>query len=398
MKKYQLTDSLIKSYKSVTRTKILLDGDGLQLEIRPTGGKYWRSRYTYHGRQNRISIGEYPAVSLAAARERHEQIKADIANGIDPGADRHRIQPDSAPTLPQISNVFTDVVQEWYKIKSSGWSTSYALNTWSRLENHVLPYIGNKPTDQITVQTLLAILRRVESFNLTELPHRIAQLLNSIFVYATITGRCAINPAANLVTVLHVNPREHRAAIVDPQQLGHLLKAIDGYWGSQPVKSALWLLPRLFCRPGELRLAHWNEIDFNDSIWSVPATRIKTRVPHIVPLSTQCVAVLRDLHDLTGNGQLIFPGERSINRPISENTINMALKTLGYSSDVVTAHGFRATARTLLEEQLKFPYDLIEHQLAHKVRDPLGRAYNRTTKIDERREMMQRWSDYLQNL
>lgn len=266
------------------------------------------------------------------------------------------------------------------------------------LANDAFPYIGGRPVAEVTATEFLRVARRIEERGAVESAHRILQNCGQVMRYAIATGRAERNPVADLRGALASPEERHHAAITDPSELGGLLRAIDGYKGDPVTRAALRLSGLLFVRPGELRHAEWAEIDLDKAEWNIPACKMKMRQSHLVPLCDQAVAILRELHPLTGRGQYVFPGGRSPRRPMSNNAINAALRRMGFGADVMTAHGFRATARTMLDELLAFRPDYIEHQLAHAVRDPNGRAYNRTAHLPERRKMMQAWADYLDAL
>lgn len=302
-------------------------------------------------------------------------------------------------------NSFEAVTREWHAKYAPTWSDSHAARILRRLEVDAFPWIGSKPIAELAPPDVLDVLRRVERRGALETAHRLHANVGQVCRYAVATGRAQRDVTADLRGALPPVQQEHMAAITDPKQVAELLRAIDGYQGTFPVLCALRLAPLLFQRPGELRAAEWGEFDLDVGIWEIASDRMKRRKQgkasggaHIVPLSSQAIAILRELHALTGSGRFLFPSVRTRDRPMSDNTINGALRRLGYDGETMTSHGFRAMARTILDEVLGVPATIIEAQLAHAVKDPLGRAYNRTAHLPQRREMMQKWSDYLSQL
>ena len=277
-------------------------------------------------------------------------------------------------------------------------SDSHRTRTWRLLKNDLFPPLGRRPIADISPPELLKALRRVESRGAVDTAHRAHQTSGQVFRYAIATGRAERDPSADLRGALKVHVKKHHAAITEPKELGKLLISIEAFSGTPVVKAALELSALLFVRPKELRHMEWEEIDWDQALWQIPAEKMKMKQPHIVPLSTQAITILEEIHSLTGRGKYVFPSARGASRPLSENGVRVALRTMGYDNNTMTAHGFRATARTILDEVLCFRVDLIEHQLAHTVRDPNGRAYNRTKHLPQRIEMMQKWADYLDSL
>lgn len=389
-----LTDLKIKGAKPKEKPFRISDERGLYLEVAPSGGKWWRFKYRFHKKEKRLSLGVYPDVTLAAARDRRDDARKLLANGIDPS--EHRKSANQAKSNNPADS-FEAVAREWHVKQSNTWSRDYADKVIRRFELHIFPWLGARPIADIKVPELLKTLHRIEG-RAIETAHRAMQTCGQVFRYAIATGRAEYDITSGMRGALTPWRKVHFASITDPVKLGPLLRDMHDYRGTFPVRSALRLAPLVFLRPGELRLAEWSEFDLNNSVWNVPAARMKMKKPHLVPLSRQVLAILQELQALTGTGTYVFEG-RANNKPISENTINVALQRMGYSTkDDVTGHGFRATARTILDEVLGFRPDVIEHQLAHAVRDPNGNAYNRTTFLTERREMMQRWADYLDGL
>jgi integrase len=389
-----LTEVQIKNAKPGEKAKRLWDERGLYLEVTPAGGKVWRFKYYTDGKEKRIGLGKYPEVSLKEARERREEARKLRANGIDPSVHR---QAEKAAAIRQASNSFEIVAREWHLKQAPTWSASNAKITLRRLEQDVFPYLGNAPIDSIKAPELLAVLRQVETRGAVETAHRELQTCGQIFRYAIATGRAERDISRDLKGALSPIPsKNHHGAVTEPERLAEVLRMLWSCPSSLVVQSALKLTPLLFVRPGELRHAKWSEIDFEKAEWRFNLS--KTKVPHIVPLATQAIEILQQLKLLTGRGEYVFPSARSRQRPMSENAVTYAIRSLGLTGDEVTGHGFRATARTILDEVLKYPPHLIEHQLGHVVRDPLGRSYNRTTHLEERRAMMQAWADYLDEL
>lgn len=389
-----LSDMKVQKAKSKDKPVTLFDGGGLFLMITPTGGKLWRFKYRFDGKEKKLAFGSYPEISLLDARRRRDEARAQIAHGIDPGA----VRKAQKQAKIEETETFEIIAREWQEKFKSKWQEEYADKIMRRLELNVFPSIGLKPIKNIKAPELLAVLRRVESRDALELAHRIRNLCDQIFRYAVATGRTERNPAADLKGALSPVKEKHRAAITDPKRVGELLRAIDSYQGTFVVQCALKLAPLVFVRPGELRHAEWSEINLENAEWNIPASKMKMKEAHLVPLSRQAIEILRKLHTLTGSGRFVFPSERSSQRPMSENAILVALRIMGYPKEEMSGHGFRAMARTILDEVLQVRPDFIEHQLAHAVRDPNGRAYNRTAHLNERRKMMQKWADYLDDI
>lgn len=390
-----LTDVKVKNRKPGEKQIKLFDGGGLYLLVPPGGGKYWRLKYSIDGREKVLALGTYPEVSLADAREKRDAARKQLKNGIDPGEAKKAAR---AMRVGDPTNSFEAIAREWHNKFAPRLSSGHAEAKLRRLEADVFPILGTRPIDDIKAPGLLRVLRRIESRGALEMAHRVRGLCGEVFRYAVASGRAERNPSRDLKRALPPSEKRHLAAITDPKEVGPLLRAIDGYEGSSIVKWALQLAPLVFVRSGELRQAEWTEIDLDTADWTIPAERMKTRQPHLVPLSAQAIAILREAQALTGTGEYVFPGHRSNSRPMSNNAVLAALRRMGYEKGTMTGHGFRAMARTILEEVLQVRPEIIEHQLAHAVIDPLGRAYNRTTYLSERQKMMQLWADYLDNL
>ncbi len=389
-----LTDKAIRAAKHGEKPVRLFDGGGLYLELAPNGGKWWRLKYRFAGKEKRLSLGVYPHVALKQARERRDDAKRLLANGIDPSEQRkaHR-----AIVTERAANSFEAVAREWFAAFSPKWVKGHSDKILRRLERNVFPQIGGRPIADITSKEMLTILRKVEGRGAIETAHRTKQNCSQVFRYAVATGRAERDPTVELKGALTPARERHHPSITDPKGIGGLLRAIDGYDGSMVTKCALRLAPLTFVRPGELRRAEWAEFNLDKAEWRIPAERMKMREQHIVPLSTQAIAVLEELQPLTGRGTLVFPGARTNGRPMSENTVNAALRRLGYSKDQMTGHGFRSMASTHLNEQ-GWHRDAIERQLAHAERNDVRAAYNFAEHLPERRRMMQAWADYLDAL
>lgn len=389
-----LTDTAIRKAKPGPKPTKLRDGGGLYVQLNPDGSRWWRWDYRrpVTGKRNTLSLGTYPEVSLADARGRQAEARRLLASGIDPGEHRKAAK---VAGVEKAANSFEVVTREW--LGKQKWVESYRCKVVAWMDNDVFPWIGGRPVAELAAPDFLRVARRIEERGAIESAHRIMQNCGQVMRYAVATGRTDRNPVADLRGALAPPMERHHAAITDPRELGGLLRAIDGYAGDASTRAALRLAPLVFVRPGELRHAEWSEIDFDAGEWNIPAHKMKMREPHLVPLSSQAV-ILRDLQPLTGHRQYVFPGGRSPKRPLSDNALTAALRRMGFDKETMTAHGFRATARTLLDEVLGWRPDLIEHQLAHAVRDPNGRAYNRTSHLPERRKMMQAWADYLDAL
>lgn len=390
-----LTDTKVRNIKPKTKPFKLFDEKGLYLLVTVQGSKCWRLKYRLLGKEKVLAIGLYPDISLAEARDKRDAARKQLANDIDPSVLK---QVTKHAENGALDNSFETVAREWFAKYSTGWSSNNSDKILGRLEKDVFPWLGSKLMTAIKAPDVLAVLRRIESRGALEIAHRAHQYCSRIFRYGIAIGKCERDVAVDLRGAIAPVKVQHRAAILEPAKLGELIRAIEGYQGYFVTQCALRMAPLVFVRPGELRHAEWAELNFESAEWIIPAEKMKMRQPHLVPLSKQVIAILKELYPLTGRGQYVFPGLRSGTRPISDNTLNAALRRLGYTATELTAHGFRASARTILDEVLGFRPDVIEHQLAHAVKDPLGRAYNRTSHLDLRREMMQQWADYLETL
>lgn len=406
-----LTDTAIRNAKPGAKPAKLFDERGLFLLVTPAGGKWWRFRYKFDGKEKLLSLGIYPDVPLASrivkdeetgkackikgARELRDDARELLAQGIDPGENR---KAQKAARQERAANSFEVVAREWYGKHAPNWAEHHGDRIIRRFERDIFPWIGGRPVSDVTAPELLAVVRRIESRGALETAHRALGNCGQVFRYAVATGRAERDPSGDLKGALPPVKGEHFAAVTEPGQVAELLRALDGYQGTLTVSCALRLAPLVFVRPGELRQAEWAHIDLETAEWRYTVT--KTGTAHIVPLATQAVAILRELHALTGRGRYVFPSARTPNgsRPMSDVALLAAMRRMGFSKDEATVHGFRAMARTILDEVMGFRPDFIEHQLAHAVKDPNGRAYNRTAHLAERKKMMQAWADYLDTL
>lgn len=388
-----LTVLQVEKAKAAEKDYKLSDERGMYLLVSKAGGKLWRLKYRVDGREKVLCIGSYPDLSLKEARELRDKARNQLANGIDPSADKKARKASSAQ-----SNVdsFEHLAKEWFATRMKDMSDTHKTRTLSILNSYLLPYIGSKSVKEITAPMLLEVLRKIEAKGIVETARRAKQVASQVFRYAVITGRAQHDPAADLKGALQVPKKKHFAAITEPKQVGLLMVAINSYHGSFVVQAALKCSALWFCRPGELRALEWANVNWDDKRLEFIAE--KTLQQHIIPLSTQSLELLKSLQMITGQGRYIFPSSRGFSRPISENTIRVALRTMGFGNDDMTAHGFRAMARTLLDEVLNYRIEWIEQQLAHTVKDANGRAYNRTKHLAQRFEMLQRWADYLDEL
>lgn len=388
-----LTETQVRNVKPSNTPKRLFDGGGMYLEVAPTGGKWWRLKYRHLGKEKRMSLGVYPDVGLMVARERRNEARKLIADGVDPSENRKAIR---ASQVERSGNSFEVVAREWFEKYSPSWAACHSSRIIRRFEKDIFPWLGARPIADIKAKELLAVIRRLEQRGVLETAHRALASCGQVFRYAVATGRAERDPTGDLRGALPPVKGEHFAAVTEPKKVGMLLRALDGYDGSLVVQCALKLAPLVFVRPGELRMAQWEDIDFDQAEWRYMVN--KTDTQHIVPLAKQALGILRTLQSLTGAGKYVFPSIRSFKRPMSDNAILAAMRRMGISKEEMSGHGFRAMARTILDEVLDVRPDLIEHQLAHAVRDPNGRAYNRTAHLPERKKMMQIWADYLDGL
>lgn len=405
----------LKAAAAAGKSRKLSDGAGLVLDVRPTGVGWWRFRFWRDGKEGMLSLGTYPVISLKAARTKRDDARAAMANGADLSerrkqekldrARRREVADLEAAGLPG-PGTFEHVAREWLEVKHRpAVSEGHAKTTQTRLEKMVFPWLGRRPIGDIEPPELLECLRRIESRGALETTHRVKDACSQVFRYGVSTGACARNPAADLREALKPVPTRHFAAIIDPKSAKELLRDVAQYQGNPITRAALRLSAMLLLRPGELRRIEWAWVDFETATLTLPSAVMKRRkdekangLPHVVPLANQAAAILKDLQPLTHHSRYVFPSILTREKPMSENTVRSALRRLGYGNDDMTAHGFRAMARTMLAEQLNVQPEIIEAQLAHAVSDALGRAYNRTQYLVQRREMMTKWADYLDTL
>jgi integrase len=386
----KLTDTAVRNARPGDRPKKLFDGDGLYLFVSPTGHRAWRFKYYVEGQEKHLHFGRYPEISLKAARERRLEARRALEMGTDPGTVQKAERTARSAT-------FESLATEWLEMQRSKLASKTYENKRDRFAVFVFPYLGKRPISDIKALDMLDVLKRIEARGRNDTAHRVRSECGNVFRYAVVTGRAERDPTVDLRGAIAAVVRRNRPAIVDPARIGELMRAIASYKGDISTEFALKLLPLTFVRPGELRLAEWSEFNLKGAEWRIPAGRMKMRELHVVPLSSQALALLKDLHVLTGSGRLVFPSIRSRDRAISDNTINAALRRLGFSGDEMVAHGFRSMASTCLNEQGWHP-DLIELQLAHAERNEVRGAYNRAQRLAERRKMMQAWADYLDGL
>ena len=393
-----LTEMAVKKAKPLDKQQKISDSGGLYLLIHPNGGKYWQMAYRFEGKQKTLSLGIYPEVGLAQARDRRDDARKLLANEIDPGVVK---QAKKTSGILLAENSFEIVAREWFIKFSPGWKENHSSKIIARLENDIFPWVGTRQITDIAAHELLVVIRRIESRGALETAHRALACCGQVFRYAVATGRADRDPTGDLRGALPpVKKDKHFAAITDLKKVGELMRDIDGYQGSYVVKSAFKLSPLLFVRPGELRRMEWSEIDLDKSEWVIPADKMKMGVTHIVPLARQAVGVLREIQPLTGRGKYVFPGERDRDRPMSDNAIRSALRRMGWANDEMTPHGFRAMASTILDN-MGYKQEWLERQLAHEEPNKIKAAYKREQwrmYLPERVAMMQAWADYLDSL
>jgi len=389
-----LSEVRVRTTKPKEKEYKLFDGGGLFLLVTPSGGKLWHFKYRFDKKEKKLTFGPYPEISLLEARQRRDEARNQLEHGSDPGA----VRKAQKQVETQSTETFEVIAREWHIKYTPTWAPGHAAKVIRNLERDLFPWIGSRPINEIRAPELLAALRRIESRGALDTAHRVRTIASQVFRYAVATGRAERNPATDLIGALPPTIDKHLPSITDPKEVAPLLRATEGYQGSFVVQCALRLAPLFFVRPGELRHAEWSEIDIEEAVWNIPSQKMKMKTAHIVPLCKQAIEILNELKPLTGASKYVFPSGRSFARPMSENAVNAALRRMGYDQGTMTGHGFRAMARTILDEVLHIRPDYIEHQLAHAVRDPNGRAYNRTAHLEERRKMMQIWADYLDGL
>jgi integrase len=403
MATHKLTEVAVKNATFGKGPKKRADGHGLFLQLKDNGGKYWRFAYDFAGAEKLLSFGVWPDVSLKEAREKHKAARELLSKGVDPSAARKALKSTGRTVA---ADSFEVVAREFLDIRRAEWSGPHATRWIERLQKDVFPWLGATPLTEITAPMLLQTLRRVEARGVRETVHSISQSCGQVFRYGIATGRCERNPAADLRGALRPVLVKHMAAIVEPAEFGALLRAIYEYQGSLVTRTALQISALTFQRPGNVRAMQWAHLDFDgEAMWKIPAAEMKRSRyakengrPHLVPLAKQAIEVLRDLQPLTGHGKYLFPSLHGQGRCMSENTVNVALRRLGFDKDVHSAHGFRSSARTLIVERLAVEPDVAEAQLAHMKSGPLGDAYDRAEFLQQRRSMMQKWADYCDQL
>ena len=393
-----LSDTAVRNAKKKDSDYKLSDGLGLHLLVTPSGGKLWRFQYRFGGKQKGLAFGAYPSITLAEARQRRDDARKLIANGVDPDAIKKEQKEQEEARIESDFCTFEVMGREWFSKNEPVWSASHIKTVKSRLERDVYPIIGNRPIADIARREIIDLMRRVEARGTIETADRIRAYCGQIFRYALNVEKVSHNPVTDMQEILKKRVTKNHAAITNPKELGGLLRAIDGFSGTFIVKCALQLAPHVFVRPTELASAEWSEFDLDASEWNIPACKMKLKKTHLVPLSRQTLEIFNALHALTGDGKYVFPSYRSTLRHMTGEAILGGLRRLGYSTEEMTTHGFRATARTILDEVLKERSEFIEHQLSHAVKDPNGTAYNRTSFLQDRIIMMQRWSDYLDDI
>ncbi len=389
-----LTDLQVRNAKAPKKEVKLFDGGGLYLSVTPSGGKLWRFKYRFGGLEKKLSLGAFPAVSLAAARQERDKARQLLAQGIDPGAARKEQQ----RVGQREEDTFKALAGEWVALQEGAWAPTHTETVKARLEVYVFPHLGARPVSEITPPELLSVLRRIEAKGIVETAHRVKQICGQIFRYGVGVGRCERDPSADLRGQLVRKPKvKHMAALTDRKEVAALLRALDDYAGSLVLRCALRLAPLVFVRPGELRHMEWAEIDFDTALWTIPAEKMKMRKVHAVPLSRQALAILAEIRTFSGGECYVFPSATGKGRPMSNMAINAALRRMGFTKEEMTGHGFRSLASSLLHEA-GWDSTLIELQLAHRDTNTVRAIYNRAERLEERRKMMQAWADYLERL
>lgn len=389
-----LSDAYIRTLKYPGKPKKYFDGGGLYLFFSASGNKLWRMAYRFGQKPKNLSFGEYPLVTLKDARDRRDEAKKLLANGIDPGAQKKVIK---ETLLSETNDTFKNIALEWHETRTADFTEKHRGTVMYRLEKYIFPFIGNEHIARMEAPDILAVVRPLEQKGQNETARRMLQMISQVYRYAVITGRAKRNPANDLHGALKPRKTTHRAAITEPKKVGQLLRDCDNYEGYFPIVCALRLAPLVFVRPTELRAAEWSEFNLEDKEWRIPATRMKMKQMHIIPLAAQAIKVLVELHEFSGSGKYLFPSIRTETRPISDATLLNALRRMGYAKDEMCTHGFRSVASTLLNE-LGYNRDWIERQLAHGERNDVRAAYNYAEYLPERRRMMTEWAEYLDEL
>lgn len=391
-----LTDAALRTAKHTDKPYKLSDGKGLFALVHPNGSKYWRLKYRYDGKEKTLALGVYPETGLKEARQRCDDARKLLANDTDPGTVK-KVQ--KAARLADAENSFKAVSIEWLSKQKPAWSEGHYDRVYARLENNAWPKLGKLPISSIKPVTVLEALREIEKRNAHYMAGRVKETVGQVMRYAVATGRAEYDPTPSLKGALTAHVTKHMASVTDPKRVGEILRMFDAFSGSHAVRVALNLAPLVFARPGELRQMRWAELDLDGKLWDLPRGRMKMRESHLVPLSTQAVALIEEMRPHSGHLEHVFPGARDPKRAMSNAAINAALRRLGIDTqEELTGHGFRAMARTILRERLGFDSEWVEAQLSHKKQGALGSAYDRTTFIEQRKEMMQAWADYLDKL
>ena len=390
----KLSDISVRKSKAESKAYKLSDGGGMYLEVMPSGSKYWRLKYRFNGKEKKLALGVYPDVSLALARERMHDARKLLATDTDPSENKKAVK---AAKFDKSKNSFEVVAREWIASHMANKAASHRDKVVRRFELYIFPWLGSKPIGNITAPQILDVIKRIEKLGILETAHRALQTCGQVFRYAVQSGRALRDVTTDLKGALPPTRTVHMASFTEPSEVAELLRAIDGFKGTITVQCALRLAPLVFVRPSELRMAKWADFDLDAAEWRYLVS--KTKTDHLVPLPHQAIEILREIRPLSGHGEYVFMGGHSPLKPMSESAINAALKRMGYDTKTqITGHGFRAMARTILHERLNIDPHIIEHQLAHKVPDTLGAAYNRTKFIEQRKVMMQAWADYLDGL
>lgn len=392
-----LSDLQIKAFKPGPKPQRFFDGYGLYIEVSPAGGKLWRWKYRFDSKEKRLALGDYPSTGLKEARKRRDEARSLLSQGIDPGAVKRA---QKAGRRDAAANSFEVTARRWCDANKNTWTEKYAKKTLSMLERDVFPWLGTRPVAELEPPDFLATVRRIESRGYNETAHRALQRCGQVMRFAVAEGLALRDPTSDLRGALATWEVKHMPSVTDPVRVGQILRMFEhDFKGTFQVQCALKLAPLLFTRPQELRRARWADIDLKEAVWSIPSEEMKMREPHLVPLARQAVAILTELHPVSGHLEWVFPGGRDPKKHMSDAAVNMAMKRLGIDTKTeLTGHGFRAMARTILHERLGFEPDVIEIQLAHKTPGPLGAAYARAKFIDQRKKMMQQWADYLDHL
>ncbi|WP_049622540.1 tyrosine-type recombinase/integrase [Frateuria defendens] len=395
-----LTDTAIRKARPAEKPQKLSDGGGMYLLLKTDGGRYWRMDYRYEAKRKTLALGVYPAVSLADARQRRDEARRLLAQGRDPGAEKKAAKAERITAAAVAADTFEKVARDWMAWRDARGETAESTaskDRW-RLESYLFPHIGSRPITEVTVLELRDVLKKIEDAGKRETASRAKITAGQVFRWAVLEGKTHSDLTASLRGLFTTPKPTHRAALTDPARIGELLRSFDTFTGHYVTRAALKIAPLVFVRPGELRKAEWSEFDLDDAVWRIPAERMKMKAPHIVPLSSQAVALLRELHQLTGHERLVFPAVGRAGRPMSENTLNQALRRLGYGSNEMTGHGFRSMAASRLNE-MGWNADAIERQLAHAESNKVRAAYTHAAQyLEERTRMMQAWADYLDGL